>query len=301
MSWPDLASPNAADTALTLRLWSQVVGKTVLACTPPVNHWWNIAFHVTARGLSTPLLSWGSRTFEVEFDLVGQELAIRHEDGSTHLPLRAEPLESFWERYFAALSKLGVQVAIYPVAVEIPETIYLDRDQTLRAYDPDWSHRFVLALLEANRLLTQFRSSFLGKVSPVHFFWGSFDLAVTRFSGRPAPLHPGGVPHCPDYVAREAYSHEVSSAGFWPGDARLPEPSFYSYAYPEPPGFSRNPVLPPSARYVPSLGEFVLPYDAVRTSRSPDRDVLSFLETTYAAAADLGRWERSTLERRQVA
>ncbi len=298
MTWPELGAPSALETARTLLLWSQIVGKSVLASAESVNHWWQITFHVSARGLTTPIMTSGEQSFEVEFDLVDHELVIRSSEGRTaRVPLRAEPIARFWERYFAALSTLGVNVAIYPVAVEIPETVYLDRDETPRVYDQDWAHRFLLALLDAQRVLTHFRAAFLGKVSPVHFFWGSFDLAVTRYSGRSAPPHPGGIPHCPDYVMREAYSHEVSSAGFWPGDARFPEPAFYSYAYPEPPGFAASRVLPRAARYVPELGEFILPYASVRESRSPDEELLTFLETTYGAAADLAHWNRATLER----
>lgn len=296
--WPDLATPGWEATSRTLLLWFQIVGKTRLALAPMTNHWWQVAQYVSLRGLTTSPIPYGSRTFEVEFDLIAHVLNIRSIEGiHASLPLEPGSLASFHDAYFEALRSLGIEVKISPLAVEIPQTIRLDRDDTPRDYDPDWATRFFLSLLRADRLLKQFRSTFIGKCSPVHFFWGASDLAVTRFSGRRAPTHPGGIPHCPDWVTREAYSHEVSSAGFWPGSPEVPEAAFYSYAYPEPPSFSAAPLSPKAARYDETLREFVLPYAAVRRSSDPDRDVSSFFESTYAAAAELGRWDRESLER----
>ena len=300
-AWPDLTLPRAAATAKTIQLWSQIVGKTRLALAPLTNHWWNVTLYVNARGLTTtamPLAEDGHRELEVEFDLIAHELLLRTSDGGVDsFALGPGTLEQFYHRYMAGLERLGIQLKLFPRAVEIPDPVYLDRDHIYRDYDPEWAHRFFVALGQAHRLLSEFRAGFLGKASPVHFFWGGFDLAVTRFSGRPAPRHPGGIPNTPDYVSVEAYSHEVSSAGFWPGDDRLPEPVFYSYAYPEPAGFANARVQPCFARYEQSLGLFVLPYARVREARDPDRDVRGFLESTYIAAADLARWDRLALER----
>lgn len=303
-AWPDLCSERGPETSRTLQLWSQVVGKTRLALAPTVNHWWHVALYVSARGLTTspmPVPDGSGRELEVELDLVWHRLELRSSDGGfASFALEPGTLAGFYRRYRAALGELGVSFDIFPRAVEIPEIVELDRDETFRDYDPDWANAFYRALVSAHRLLSEFRAEFVGKVSPVHFFWGSFDLAVTRFSGRSAPTHPGGIPNVADYVAEEAYSHEVSSAGFWPGDARFPEAAFYSYAYPEPIGFAQALVQPPEARYEPSLGEFVLPYAAVRSAEDPDAAVRAFLETTYAAAADLGGWDRRALERRRA-
>lgn len=296
--WPALSDASALETSRTMQLWTQIIGKTLLALAPMTNHWWHVTLRVSARGLSTGTIPCGSRGFEIELDLIGHALVMRSSDGARdQFPLKPGPIAEFYARYFEGLRRLGVDVTVHPLAVEIPETVMLDRDTTFHEYDPDWAHRFFLALLQAQRLLTEFRSGFVGKVSPVHFFWGGFDLAVSRFSGRAAPQHPGGVPHCPDYVQHEAYSHEVSSAGFWPGDSRFPEAAFYAYAYPEPAGFSEYRVRPAAARYERTLGEFILPYEAVRRSASPDQDVLAFLQSTYDAAAELGHWDRRALER----
>jgi hypothetical protein len=273
------------------------VGKTRLELAPMINHWWQVTMAVTARGLTTGAIPYESSEFDVEFDLVSHELSIRSSNGkSERLALESGNVADFHARYFAALRRLGIDVSIQPMAVEMPETVRLDSDTTFREYDRDWATRYFHALHTVNHVFWEFRSSFLGKVSPVHFYWGSFDLAVTRFSGRRAPPHPGGVPHCPDYVMREAYSHEVSSAGFWPGDARFPQAAFYSYVYPEPPGFRRADV-PDGASYNEGLGEFVLPYAHVRAAHSPERELLAFLDATYDAAADLGSWDRAALER----
>jgi hypothetical protein len=298
--WPKLATPGWEATCRTMHMWSQIIGKTRLALAPMQNHWWQVPLYVSARGLTTSPIPVGRRAFEfeVELDFISHRLEMRGSDGAIDsFALESGTLERFYARYFAGLRRLGVKVDIYPLAVEIVDTIYLDRDQTFREYDPEWAHRFFGVLLQVDRLLKEFRAKFLGKASPVHFFWGSFDMAVTRFSGRPAPQHPGGAPHCPDYVMREAYSHEVSSAGFWPGDARFPEAAFYSYAYPEPAGFAQAPVLPEATCYERPLGLFVLPYETVRAAPSPDREVSTFLETTYTAAAEMGRWDRRAVER----
>jgi hypothetical protein len=281
-----------------LLLWSQIVGKTRLALCPMENHWWQVPLYVSARGLATPAMPAGARALDVELDLVGHELRMRTSDERVEAtPLGEGPLAEFYEGYLWRLGGLGVSPRLYPYAVELPERICLATDRRHCRYDRDWAGRFFQALLRVDRVFRTFRGRFLGKVSPVHYFWGGGDLAVTRFSGRRAPPHPGGVPNVADRVMREAYSHEVSSAGFWPGDDRLPEPAFYSYAYPEPAGFKEARVRPDGARYEPALGEFILPYAAVRAARDPEGALLAFLEDTYAAAADRGGWERRALER----
>jgi hypothetical protein len=297
--WPDLDDSGAERTVASLMLWTQLVGKTRLALSPFENHWWQVPLYVSARGLTTLAMdAGGGRAIDVEIDLVAHELRARSSDGAIEaMPLREGPLSGFCAGYEKRLARLGVAPRLYPFAVEIPDRINLATDDRACSYDAAWAGRFFRALLQADRLLKRFRGGFVGKASPVHFFWGGFDLAVTRFSGRLAPPHPGGIPNVGDWVMREAYSHEVSSAGFWPGDARLREPAFYSYAYPEPPAFKQARVRPAAARYEPALGEFVLPYRAVRASPTPDADVLAFLQDTYAAAADLAHWDRRALER----
>ena len=296
--WPSLEGPGSLETITSMRLWTQIVGKTRLALCPMVNHWWQVAFYVTARGLGTSPLAVGDRVFDVEVDLVGHELLLRTSDGGIErMLLRDGTLANFYAEYAGSLARLGIDLSIYPFAVEMPERIRLDRDTRVCRYDPDWANRFFRVLLQADRLLKEFRGRFIGKASPVHFFWGAFDLAVTRFSGRPATPHPGGIPNVGDWVMREAYSHEVTSAGFWPGDARFPHAAFYAYAYPEPAGFKDAKIRPASAGWEPSLGEFVLPYEAVRTAADPSGDVLAFLQSTYEAAAILAGWDRLTLER----
>jgi hypothetical protein len=299
-TWPplDVEMGTSLETSGTLQLWTQIIGKTRLALCPMTNHWWQVPLYVSARGLTTSAMPVGERAFEVELDFIAHQLTVRTNDGGFEtMSLGDGPLETFYQQYFERLARLDLRVAIYPVSVETLERVQLDADSRPRRYDPDWANRFFRALVQADRLLKQFRAGFLGKASPVHFFWGGFDLAVTRFSGRPAPAHPGGIPNVGDWVMREAYSHEVSSAGFWPGDARFPEAAFYSYAYPAPAGFEHAPVRPAAARYEPALGEFVLPYAAVRSAPDPSADVLAFLESTYTAAADLGKWDRHALER----
>ena len=295
-AWPDLPYPAWRDTAATLQLWTQIVGKVRLALTPWVNHSWQVPLYVTARGLGTSAMPVGGEILEIEFDFIDHRLVIRTSAGENRtLPLAPQTVAEFYRRVMALLNETGVAVTINAMPNEVPNPIRFSEDRVHNAYDADAAHRFWRALVQADRVFKLFRSGFLGKVSPVHFFWGSFDLAVTRFSGRKAPLHPGGVPGLPDAVAREAYSHEVSSAGFWPGSDALPQAAFYSYAYPEPAGF-RDRTVPPGAAFDTTLGEFVLPYDQVRTAAQPDALLLDFLRATYAAAADAGKWDRAALE-----
>jgi hypothetical protein len=295
-TWPELPYAAWQDTCATLQLWTQIVGKVRLALTPWLNHSWHVTLRVTARGLGTPLISVAGRHFQVEFDFIDHILWLRSSDGhNRQLMLRPMPVAEFYAEFLQLLSDLGILVRINTMPNEVSEAIPFASDLTHASYDRDFANRFWRVLLATHEVLAHFRSSFLGKSSPVHFFWGSFDLAVTRFSGRTAPPHPGGVPHLPDAVAREAYSHEVSSAGFWPGSDAFPRAAFYSYAYPEPPGY-RAQAVPPGAAFDPNLGEFIVPYDVVRAAPDPDALLLDFLSATYAAAADCGKWDRATLE-----
>jgi hypothetical protein len=300
--WPDLELPGGPPTVTSLQLWGQIVGKTRLALAPMMNHWWQVPLYVSARGLTTSAIPAGDRVFDIELDFITHRLVVRSSDGATEsLPLCDGPLSGFYADYVQLLTRLGVSPYILPFTVEMPERVRLDQDARICRYDSVWANRFFRALIQVDRLLKEFRGRFQGKASPVHFFWGGFDLAVTRFSGRTAPPHPGGIPNVGDWVMREAYSHEVSSAGFWPGDARFPEPAFYAYAYPEPAGFKTASAAPSAARYDPALGEFLLPYRAVRAAGADaSAQVLAFLESTYAAAADLGGWDRDALERGRV-
>lgn len=294
-AWPDLSSPRLGPTAETLQLWTQVVGKVRLARTPWLNHSWHVTFHLSARGLTTPLIPHGPVGFELEFDLVAGDLVIRVSDGGERrIGLAPGSLAGFHAEVMDGLTALGVATAIVPTPNEMADATPFPQDTRPRGYDPDAARDYWRALVQIDRVLNRFRSRFLGKCSPVHLFWGGFDMAVTRFSGRRAPLHPGGVPHLPDDVTREAYSHEVSSAGFWPGGPG--GASFYAYAYPTPEGFASAAVSPGQARFDAGLGEFLLPYDAVRTARDPDAALLSFLQSTYEAAADLAGWDRAALE-----
>ncbi|MGN6391959.1 MAG: DUF5996 family protein [Gemmatimonadales bacterium] len=297
--WPALPYEPWKDTLATLHLWTQIVGKIRLVQSPWTNHSWHVPLYVTSRGLTTSPIPYGERTFTLEFDFVEHWLRIEPDAGPIEtVALIPRSVADFHEELFARLRALGFAVAIRPMPCEIPDPTPLDRDTRHASYDADAAQRFWRALQQSDRVLKQFRARFQGKASPVHFFWGSFDLAVTRFSGRTAPPHPGGVPYLPDWVAREAYSHEVSSCGFWPGGDALPEPVYYAYAYPEPEGFKTAIVRPESARYHAGLGEFVLPYEEVRRARSPDETLLMFLQTSYEAAANLARWDRMALERR---
>ena len=296
-AWPELSFPTLEDTVATLQLWSQIVGKIRLAQTPWLNHAWHVTLRVSARGLRTPLIHHGASGFELEFDLIDHALVIRTTEGvERRVRLKPRSTASFYADVMQALSELGLPVTIDPLPTELPAPVPFPKDTPLRSYDPAAAHAFWRALVQAERVFGLFRTRFLGKASPIHLFWGAFDLAVTRFSGRRAPLHPGGVPHLADAVTREAYSHEVSSAGFWVGSQSLGGPCFYSYAYPSPTGFGEAVVAPEAARFDPALGEFVLPYAAVRGADDPDTALLSFLQSTYEAAATLADWNRGELE-----
>jgi hypothetical protein len=297
-SWPAIRYEEWKETQATLHLWTQIVGKIRLVQTPWVNHSWHVAFYVTARGLTTSLIPYGARAFEMEFDFLDHHIVIRTDEGAVdRIKLSPRTVADLYEEVFARLRALGLDIKIHTMPNEIPNGTPFERDRVHAAYEAEHATRFWHALVQADRVLKAFRSRFIGKCSPVHFFWGSFDLAVTRFSGRRAPPHPGGVPHLPDWVAREAYSHEVSSCGFWPGGEALPEPVFYAYAYPEPAGFKTAALRPASTRYNVELGEFVLPYEDVRQAPSPDATLLEFLQSSYEAAADLAGWDRLTCER----
>lgn len=292
--WPVLTLADWEDTRATVHMWTQIVGKIRLALQPRLNHWWQVTLYVSARGLTTSLMHAGERGIEIEFDFIDHRLVLRTTVGDVRVvALEPRTVASFYDATMAALHELGVRVEILARPVEIAEAIPFADDVEHHAYDAEAMHRFWLALVQADRVLRVFRSRFIGKNSPVHFFWGGFDLATTRFSGRRAPLYPGGVPNCADWVMQEAYSHEVSSCGFWPGGSD--EGSFYCYAYPEPPGFAAY-AVGPGARYDAELGEFVLPYRTVRTSDDPDSTLLAFLQSTYEAAAETGHWDRQALE-----
>jgi len=296
--WPELPYAAWKDTRDTLQLWTQIVGKIRLALTPWLNHSWHVTLYVTARGLTTSPIPYAARSFQIDFDFIDHVLWLRTSDGHfRQLMLAPMPVAEFYADVMNALAELGIKVTINTMPNEIADCIPFDQDRTHKSYDRDYANRFWRVLLSANEVLAHFRTAFLGKVSPVHFFWGSFDLAVTRFSGRLAPRHPGGVPNLPDDVAQEAYSHEVSSAGFWPGGGGpVDYPAFYSYAYPAPDGFANARVKPAQAFFSKELGEFLLPYDAVRTASDPDEALMEFLRSTYAAAADLAAWDRKALE-----
>jgi hypothetical protein len=291
-TWPGLPLDEWKDTYATLHMWTQVVGKITLALTAPVNHSWGIAMHVTARGLTTPLLTHGDRSFTIVFDFVDHRLVIAAADGVTRsLPLEPRSVAAFYADVMSVLRQMGLAVKIWTTPVEIPTPIPFEQDEQHRSYDPEFANRFWRILVQVRRVLASSRCEFIGKCSPVHFFWGSFDLAVTRFSGRLAPPREG-----PAFM-RDAYSHEVISHGFWPGSAPVLEPAFYAYAVPEPPGLKEARVQPADAYYHRELGEFILPYEAVRRSGSPDQALGQFVDSTYDAAAALGQWDRAALER----
>ncbi len=297
-AWPPLPYAEWADTRATLHLWTQVVGKIRLKRTPWLNHSWHVTLYVSARGLSTGLIPAATRSFQIDFDFIDRVLLIHTSDGQARqIALQPMSVANFYAEVTATLKSLGLDTTINPMPCEIPGAVPFDEDMAHRSYDAEAVQRFFLALTRANHVLWRFRSGFLGKVSPVHFFWGSFDLTVTRFSGRRAPRHPGGIPHLPNSVAQEAYSHEVSSAGFWPGSPGPVEyAAFYSYAYPAPAGFDAAKVAPRDAFFSKELGEFILPYGAMRSTRDPDATLMQFLQSTYAAAADLAKWDRKNLE-----
>ncbi|HEX3818437.1 MAG TPA: DUF5996 family protein, partial [Chthoniobacterales bacterium] len=291
-AWPPLPFPEWQPTAETLHMWTQIAGKIRLTLSPWINHSWHVTLYLTARGLTTSPIPHGVHTFELRFDFLDHHLRILKSDGSQkRIALRPQSVAQFYREVMAGLEELDLPVKIDRLPNEITDPIRFDEDETHRAYDPEHANRFWRVLVQSDRVFKKFRGRFCGKCSPVHFFWGSFDLAVTRFSGRPAPPHPGGVPHLPDAVAREAYAQEVSSLGFWPGNAANPRPGYYSYAYPEPAGFAQAKVLPNEASYSAQLHEFLLPYDAVRAAVSPDEMLLDFAQSTYDAASLLGKWD----------
>jgi hypothetical protein len=295
-AWPPLPYAGWSDTAQTLHLWTQVVGKVRLALAVPTNHWWHVPLYVAARGLTTSPIPWDDRSFEIVFDFIAHRLVVACSDGAqTTFPLEPMSVARFHEHLMATLADMGIRPKIWTTPCELADAVPFEQDQRHAAYDPEAAHRFWQVLARTEAVMRRFRSGFVGKASPVHFFWGSFDLAVTFFSGRPAPRHPGS-PLAPASVSEEAYSHEVISFGFWPGGGGT-DASFYAYAYPEPAALAQAPVRPAPARYDPAVGEFLLPYAAVRESADPDQAVADFYTSVYVAAADLGVWPRATLER----
>jgi hypothetical protein len=300
-TWPSLPLAAWQDTYETLHMWTQIVGKIRLALVPQINHWWNSTLYVTPRGLTTSTMPYGTRTFEISFDFLDHHLQIETSDGITRrIALVPRSVADFYQDVMGTLHEIGIEVRIWTRPQEVQEPIPFEQDYNHAAYDPEYAQRLWRILVQADRVMTVFRSRFIGKSSPVHFFWGSFDLAVTRFSGRRAPEHPGGVPNMADWVTREAYSHEVSSCGFWPGGGAVVEPVFYAYAYPAPEGFQDYPIQPKEAFYSSQMQEFILPYEAVRQADNPDEILLTFLQSTYEAAANLGNWDRAALERPPV-
>lgn len=291
--WPSLPFNSWQDTCATLHMWTQIVGKIRLRLTPLVNHWWNVPLYVSSRGLTTSGIPYGERSFELRFDFIGHNLVLETNDGAVEtLKLEPQAVAEFYQKVTAMLQSAGIEVKIWPVPVEVPDPIPFDQDRKHCSYDPDSANKFWRILLSVEAVFQRFRSQFIGKCSPVHFFWGSFDLAVTRFSGRRAPERPGA-----DTVTREAYSHEVSSVGFWPGGGNIAGPAFYSYTAPAPSGFRDAHVLPAAAQFDTTLGEFILMYDDVRATASPSATLLEFCQSTYEAGADSAKWDRATLER----
>ncbi len=283
-------------------MWTQIVGKIRLALGPWINHSWGVALYVSARGLTTSPMPYHNRVFEIEFDFNRHELDVVTSDGASRvIKLQPRSVAEFYRELMDTLHQLGIEVEIGMIPNEVQEAIPFDRDEKHAAYDPEYANRFWRVLLQVDRIFKEFRARFCGKCSPVHFFWGSFDLAVTRFSGRTAPPHPGGIPHLPDAITREAYSHEVSSLGFWPGNEQVPTALFYSYAYPQPTGFADAQVKPPGASFHAQLREFILPYDDVRRAESPDRAILDFAQSTYDAASTLANWDRAAFEEKKPA
>jgi hypothetical protein len=294
LQWPALPWSEWEETANTLHMWMQIVGKTRLALTPLQNHWWNVPLYVTAHGLGTSAMVCGDDVLDIEFDFLAHVLHLRLGSGKEHaLPLRAQTVADFYSEYLKCLAALGVSVEIWPMPVEVANPIRFDVDTEHKAYDPEYAHRFWQVLVQAEKVFRAWGTGFLGKVSPVHFFWGSFDLAVTRFSGRPAPPRPGA-----DKIQREAYSHEVISAGFWPGNGGYGAAAFYCYAAPVPEGLAEVKVRPEAAGWDKALGEFIFKYDALLKEPSPEKALMEFLESVYGAAADVAKWDRAALERR---
>jgi hypothetical protein len=296
-AWPELPLEAWTETNVTLHMLTQIVGKVRLSAAPWVNHSWGVTLYVDPRGLTTSAIPWGNRVFSISFDFIDHRLLVRSGDGAERIiPLEPRPVAEYYGELLDALASLDLPIRIGGRPNEVEEAIPFAEDRVHASYDPEYVSRFWRALVDSERVMTRFRALFIGKASPVHFFWGGFDLAVTRFSGRRAPAHPGGIPNMPDWVAREAYSHEVCSAGFWPGGGAHPYPLFYSYAYPEPEGYREARVVPEEAFYSDALREFVLPYDAVRTASSPDDTLFAFLQSTYEAAAERAAWDRRALE-----
>ncbi len=294
--WPAVPQGEWRETIDTLHMWTQIAGKICLALTPRTNHYWNIAFQITPRGLATPAMPYGNGAFTITFDLLAHQFLVQCSDGHTGtIPLEPQPVADFYRRVMQTLHDMGIDVRIWTMPVEVANPIRFEQDRTHHSYDPVAANTFWRMFLTIKPVLEQFRCAFIGKSSPVHFFWGGFDIAVTRFSGRRAPERPGA-----DAVTRESYSHEVISHGFWPGSGAVTEPSFYGYAAPEPAGFKTTAVQPRAAFYSTDFNEFILPYEAVRTSSSPDDDLTAFLATTYDAAATLGGWNRDELERKEL-
>ena len=298
--WPGLALEEWSETQTTLHRWIQMAGKTRLALAPMQNHWWQTVLYVTSRGISTSPVPYDGRSFEVAFDFIDHELILETSDGErVSTPLAPRVVADFYREYLELLHSIGVDVKIFPVPMELADTVRFDQDRIHTAYDPDAAHRCWQILAHADRALKRFRGRFVGKSSPSHFWWGAFDLSCTRFSGRPAPVHPGGVPNTPDYVTREGYSHECISAGWWPGTVggAVAEPAFYAYSYPEPQGCDVAPIRPDGAYYNLQLHEWILPYERVRTAADPETTILEFFQSTYEAAADRAGWDRAALER----
>lgn len=296
--WPSLSFNSWQPTYETLHMWFQIVGKIRLVQSPWINHSWHTTFYLSSRGMTTSPIPAQGESFQIDFDFIDHRLIISKSDGQVKtLALRDQSVAEFYQDLFETLAAMQLNISINTLPNEVADPIPFEQDTRHCHYNPDDAHRCWRVLLGVDQVFKQFRSRFRGKCSPVHFFWGSFDLAVTRFSGRPAPRHPGGIPHLPDAVAQEAYSHEVSSCGFWPGSAQMPEPVFYSYAYPEPEGFATADVLPELASYNSSLGEFILPYEELRKSGELEALLLEFLQSTYETAANLAQWDRQLLER----
>ena len=296
--WPMLPLEAWADTRTTLHLWMQIVGKIRLAASPWVIHCWNATLYPTATGLTTSLIPYETRAFQIDFDFLAHQLIVQASDGGKAvLALQPQSVATFYRRLMQEMEMLEFRVALHGRPNEVADAIPFDQDETHGSYNPEYANRFWRILVQASRVLNEFRAQFIGKCSPVHFFWGAADLAVTRFSGRRAPRHPGGITNLPDWVTRDAYSHEVISCGFWPGGGPIPHAAFYAYAYPEPPGFAQARVKPAEAFYSGDLRELILAYNVIQQSSSPDETLLDFLQTTYEAAADLATWDRRALER----
>ncbi len=297
-AWPSLPLDGWRDSYATLHMWTQIVGKTRLALAPMQNHWWQVALYVTERGLSTSAMPSDGRSVTVEFDFIDHQLYVRtSDDRRASVPLRPQTVAEFYHAYLEAVRSVEVSLRLWPVPVEVEIAIPFAEDEVHACYDGEAARSCWQVMTQVHRVLERYRGQFQGKASPVHFFWGAFDLCTTRFSGRRAPLHPGGAPNTPDYVMQEGYSHECASCGFWPGGGLVDEPAFYAYAYPEPIGYSKSDVSPEGAYYHDGLKEFILPYEAVRNAASPDEALLKFVDSTYVVAADLGNWDRDALER----